>query len=93
MRYTINPAEQSFQAWDAERKRKRWDYWSAVRSMRAKYLEENKGDLSMNRPSLHFWAEGKYGFRMEADGSGNYTENYTVTDPKKFMLFQIKYWR
>lgn len=73
---------------------KRNQYWGAVKEVRKEYLEENKGmyDLTV-RPTMHYWAEEKYGFRMETDGTGNYTENFTVTDPKKFMLFQIKYWR
>ncbi len=68
-------------------------YWGAIHAMRPEYMEEYKGDFSMSRPSVHYWAEQKYGFRMETDGTGNYTANYTVVDPKKFMLFQIKYWR
>ena len=73
--------------------KKRNQYWKAIHAMRPEYMEEVKGDYSMNRPSVHYWAEQKYGFQIEADSTGNYTENYTVTDPKKFMLFQIKYWR
>ena len=94
MRYIVHPNEKQFQEWDAERKRKRWDYWSALRLMRLEYMEDHKGvyDLTV-RPTLHYWAEQKYGFRMETTGDGSYTENYTVTDPKKFMLFQIKYWQ
>ena len=69
-------------------------YWQACHAMRAEYLEENKGiyDLTV-RPRLDYWANEKYGFQMDMDSEGNYTANYTVTDPKKFMLFQIKYWR
>jgi len=68
-------------------------YWHAIHAMRPEYMEEFKGDFSMTRPSVHYWAEQKYGFRMETDPSGNYTANYAVVDPKKFMLFQIKYWQ
>jgi hypothetical protein len=82
-----------YQAWDNQDKAERNRYWQAIHDMRAEYLEENKGDYGMTRPSVHYWAEEKYGFKMETDGTGNYTANYTVTDPKKFMLFQIKYWR
>jgi hypothetical protein len=73
----------------AERNR----YWASIHAMRSEYIEQYKGDYSMTRPAIHYWAEEKYGFRMETDGEGNYTANYTVTDPKKFMLFQIKYWQ
>ena len=68
-------------------------YWHAIHAMRPEYIEQFKGDYSMTRPAIHYWAEEKYGFRMETDGTGNYTAYYTVTDPKKFMLFQIKYWK
>jgi len=85
--------EANFQQWDEERKRKRWEYWAAVRNMRTEYMEEYKGDFSMTRPSLHHWAEEKYGFKMESDGSGNYTETYTISNPNKFILFQLKYWQ
>ena len=69
-------------------------YWSAIRNMREEYMQDNKGVYDLTaRPTVHYWAEQKYGFRMEVDGNGGYTAEYTVTDPKKFLLFQIKYWR
>lgn len=81
--------EQAREEFLSERNR----YWGAIHAMRPEYIAEYKGDYGMTRPSIHYWAEDKYGFRMETDGTGNYTANYTVTDPKKFMLFQIKYWK
>lgn len=94
LRYVKSNAEQQFQEWDNERKQKRWNYWNALRLMRQEYLTDHNGQYDLTvRPTLHYWAEEKYGFRMEFTGDGSYTENYTVTDPKKFMLFQIKYWR
>lgn len=87
-------AEASFRDWERERKEKRKQYWSALQSLRNEYLAENKGNYDMTaRPTMHYWAELKYGFKMGLDGQGNYTEDYEVTDPKKFMLFQIKYWQ
>ncbi len=69
-------------------------YFDAIRRMRQEYLNEHKGVYDLTaRPTVHFWAEQKYGFAMALDGTGNYTAEYTVTDPKKFMLFQIKYWQ
>lgn len=85
--------EQNYQDWDAERKRRRWDYWNALRLMRLEYLEEYKDDQGMTRPTLHFWAEGKYGIKMGMDGEGGYTEDWDVTDPRKYMIFQLKFWR
>ena len=74
-------------------KEQRNRYWSAIREMRQEYLEDNKGIYDSTRPRVDYWANEKYGFQMEADGTGDYTERYTVTNPKKFMLFQIKYWK
>jgi hypothetical protein len=87
-------AEESFREWERERKEKRFQYWSALQALRKDYLLENTGNYDMTaRPTMHYWAERKYGFKMGLDGQGNYTQEYTVTDPKKFMLFQIKYWQ
>ena len=87
-------AEESFRQWDAERKEKRQRYWNALYLLRQDYLADNKGDYDLtSRPTMHYWAELKYGFKMGLDGQGNYTQDYEVTDPKKFMLFQIKYWK
>jgi hypothetical protein len=77
-----------------EEKERRDKYFEIIRALRHEYMEVHKGILDITvRPRLDFWANEKYGFQMETDGQGNYTADYTVTDPKKFMLFQIKYWQ
>lgn len=87
-------AEESFRMWEQERNKERDKYWNALYSMRSEYLSENKGQYDLTaRPTIHYWAQRKYGFKMGLDGQGNYTRDYEVTDPKKFMLFQIKYWK
>jgi hypothetical protein len=87
-------AEESFRQWDKEQRARREQYWNALFSMRKEYMLENTGvyDLT-SRPTMHYWAERKYGFKMGLDGQGNYTKDYEVTEPKKFMIFQIKYWK
>jgi hypothetical protein len=87
-------AEESFRKWEEERKEQRNRYWNALYLLRQEYLSDNTGNYDLtSRPTMHYWAELKYGFRMGLDGTGNYTHDYEVTDPKKFMLFQIKYWK
>lgn len=83
-----------YKSWIDEDKAQRNRYWVAVREMRKEYTKEHEGvhDLTA-RPTVHYWAEQRYGFRMEVTGDGDYSGNYTVIDPKKFMLFQIKYWK
>lgn len=94
MRGVVHPMEQKYQDWERESREKRTRYWQSLYAMRQEYMQEFKGlfDLTV-RPSLHYWAEEKYGFRMGLDGQGNYTQDYEVINPKKFMLFQIKYWQ
>lgn len=87
-------AEKSFREWDTTQREKRAQYWAALQSMRKEYLDDNRGVYDLTaRPTMHYWAEDKYGFKMGLDGEGNYTQYYDVTDAKKFMLFQLKYWR
>lgn len=91
-RYAVNHAEEQFQQWDREQRAKRDQYWNALFLMRNDYMEENRGILDPTvRPTLHYYAELKYGFKMGLDGQGNYTKEHVVVDPKRFMLFQLKY--
>jgi hypothetical protein len=84
--------EEQFQKWESEKRAKRDQYWNALFLMRNDYMEENKGLLDPTvRPTLHYYAELKYGIKMGLDGQGNYTKDYDVVDPKKFMFFQLKY--
>jgi hypothetical protein len=50
-------------------------------------------NAEMKGPTMPYWVEQQYGLRMGQDGSGNYTQHYDVVDPKRFMLFQIKYFK
>ena len=71
---------------------RRDQYWNALYLMRQEYLEENKGHYDLTaRPTVHYQAELKYGIKMGLDGQGNYTKDYEVVNPKKFMFFQLKY--
>lgn len=87
-------AEESFHQWERDRRRRQNEYWNALFLMRNEYMEENKGQYDLtSRPTIHYWAELKYGFKMGLDGQGNYTKEYEVVEPKKFMLFQLKFWK
>jgi hypothetical protein len=93
-RYSTHPIEQEFQKWDREQRHRRDQYWNALFLMRNDYMEDNKGVLDPTvRPTLHYYAELKYGFKMGLDSQGNYTKDHEVVDPKKYLLFQIKYMR
>jgi hypothetical protein len=69
----------------------RIQYWGALHAVRKEYTSEVGDNVGMTRSTFPHWMEQKYGIKMGQDGSGNYTQEYAVTNPKRFMLFQIKY--
>jgi hypothetical protein len=71
----------------------RKQYWGALHAVRAEYREAVGDNIGMTGPTLPFWVEQKYGLKMGLDGEGNYTQQYDVVDAKRFMLFQIKYFK
>lgn len=72
---------------------KRQRYWGMLKTVRTdEYYEDYKGVFDLtSRPTFHYYMEQKYGIKMGIDSHGDYTSEYTVSDPKKFMLLQIKY--
>jgi hypothetical protein len=70
---------------------RRNQYWNALHSVRREYREAVGENEAMTGPTMPYWVEQKYGLKMGLDDSGNYTQFYDVVDPKRFMLFQIKY--
>lgn len=91
---TTLPAERSFNDWERKRKEQRIAYWATMHKIRQDYMEEFRGvtDLTV-RPTFHYWVEEHYGLKMGIDSDGNYTEDYTIVDSKKFLILQLKYWQ
>ena len=71
----------------------RRQYWGALHAVRSEYRSDVGLNDGMTGPTMPHWVEQKYGLRMGLDGQGNYTQDYDVVDPKRFMLFQIKYFK
>lgn len=85
--------EAAIEAWEVEKKSRRWQYWNALHAVRSEYRTDVGDNAELKGPTLPYWVEQKYGIKMGLDGSGNYTQEYTVVDPKRFMFFQIKYFK
>jgi hypothetical protein len=79
--------------WKDEQKSKRWQYWNALHAVRSEYREAVGDNEGMTGPTLPFWVEQKYGIKMGINGEGQYTQEYDIVNPKRFMLFQIKYFK
>lgn len=85
--------EQSFKDWDLDYVARRNDYWRKLRLARADYeLNACHGHYEPDTRYFITWMLDKWGIEVsmskEVDGISG---DYTVVDPKKYMLFQIKY--
>jgi hypothetical protein len=69
----------------------RKQYWGALHDARKEYRSDVGDNVGMTGSTFPHWMEQKYGIRMGLDGSGNYTQEYSVSNPKRFLLFRIKY--
>ena len=80
-----NPADESFEEWDRDRKARRWKYWAAVRKLKADFDKEDSSLL------FNQWMLQTFGIRIIYNNEGHLTENYEVIDEKKYLFFVLKY--
>jgi hypothetical protein len=85
-RYSVNPLEQNFLAWDQSSKKKRNDYWRRLRLAMSDFKYKDVKDYNFKN-----WMLVQWGLEIELDENGSYTSNYFVIDDKKYMLFMLKY--
>ena len=74
-----------------EQRRKRWDYWAALKKIRKEYME----DISciggqFDAFDFEDYIEANYGIKMNIV-DGNITDGYKVMDEKKYLIFLLKY--
>lgn len=62
-------------------------YRTALRASREEFLESP----FVNKMSFPDWMEREYGVVMLKNSDGYYVMNYSVSDEKRFMLFQLKF--
>ena len=86
-RYSIHPAENSFQTWDRENKERRNKYWLRLQKAFRDYQEKND-DATMN--SFRYWMEHQYGLRVNMVGT-NIDGSYQIMDESKHTIFLLKY--
>jgi hypothetical protein len=84
-----NPLEKSFMEWDLEDKRRRNQYWNALRAARTDYMLGNKNVDT----GFYYHMQRKYGVKPDLDPQGNLMATYSVLDKKKFLLFQLEYFK
>lgn len=86
----------SFQDYDdddlnIEQRKKRWDYWAALKEIRKEYMADMKAlDGQFDAFDFEDYIEANYGIKMNIV-DGNITDGYKVMDEKKYLIFLLKY--
>ena len=62
-------------------------YRTALRNSREEFLASPE----VNLMPFQDWLDRKYGVEMLKNDDGYYYMNYAVSDEKRFMVFQLKY--
>ena len=70
-----------------EQRKKRWDYWAALKLVRKEYMEQNK---EFDAYDFEDYLIGQYGIRMNII-NGNITDGYEIVDEKKYLIFLLKF--
>jgi hypothetical protein len=70
-----------------EQRKKRWDYWAALKLVRKEYMGQNK---EFDAYDFEDYLIGQYGIRMNIV-NGNITDGYEIVDEKKYLIFLLKF--
>jgi hypothetical protein len=70
-----------------EQRKKRWDYWAALKLVRREYMEQNK---EFDAYDFEDYLVGQYGLKMNIV-NGNITDGYEIVDEKKYLIFLLKF--
>jgi hypothetical protein len=70
-----------------EQRKRRWDYWAALKLVRKEYMAQNK---EFDAYDFEDYIIGQYGIRMNIV-NGNITDGYEIVDEKKYLIFLLKF--
>ena len=72
-----------------EQRKKRWDYWAALKLVRKEYMDDAKNG-EFDAFDFEDYIEEKYGIKMNIV-DGNITDGYKIMDEKKYLIFLLKF--
>lgn len=76
---------------EMEFRKKRWDYWAALKQIRKEYLEDvAQLDGQFDAYDFEDYIEANHGIKMNIV-DGNITDGYRIMDEKKYLIFLLKY--
>ncbi len=70
-----------------EHRRKRWDYWAALKLVRREYMDQNR---EFDAYDFEDYLVGQYGVKLNIV-NGNITDGYEIVDEKKYLIFLLKF--
>jgi hypothetical protein len=75
-------------------RKKRWDYWGALKKIRMEYLDsslqESTTILPLDPDKFGEYVESKYGIKIRTD-EGKITDKYDIVDEKLYTFFLLKW--
>ncbi len=76
---------------EMEFRKKRWDYWAALKQIRKEYMEDvAQLDGQFDAYDFEDYIEANHGIKMNIV-DGNITDGYRIMDEKKYLIFLLKY--
>ena len=72
---------------NVEQRKKRWDYWAALKLVRKEYMLQNR---EFDAYDFEDYLLGQYGLKMNIV-NGNITDGYEIVDEKKYLIFLLKF--
>ena len=70
------------------RRLSRWNYWKNLRKLRSEFTEQNS---STDHYAFIDWLAKTHGFKPVLNNDLQYTDEFVVTDEKKFIVYVLKY--
>jgi len=73
---------------EIDKRLSRWKYWQNLKNLKLEFYEETH---SRDHREYITWLENKYGFRPIETTESMMTDDYTVIDEKKFIVYILKH--
>ena len=70
-----------------ERRKARWEFWEVLKKLRVEYMKDHK---EFHAEDYVDWIELTFGMRLNMNATG-ITDEYIITDEKKYIVFKLKY--
>lgn len=86
----------SFQDYDdddtnIEKRKYRYEYWSALKVIREEFMSSLPKDTGFDAYDFDEYLNDKYGIKLNFFGDRMITDEFIITDEKKYLIFVLKF--